>query len=284
MACIGPKEILRHRTLGSVARKYSAQAKLEAEMICSHQFIAYQSPWTAGYVRTLNPSSRLYMTDRMLRPAFYTAAWRDEGYNPNIFFTAPGPVPWKGLHVAVRALAILRKRLPDVRLRVAGLHQQIGLRQEGYMRWVNRLVRHLGVFDAIDWLGPLSAEQIINELCTVGAVLIPTFVETYCVALAEALTVGAPTVVSYTGGTSYLGKDEETCLFSLAGDPSMCAYQVERLLLDRELARTLSVNAREAARTRHDPDRLVSQQYQIYEDILRQTAGNGGVAQQTGSD
>ena len=42
---------------------------------------------------------------------------------------------------------------------------------------------------------------LIKYLCNVC--VIPSFVETYCLALAEAMIVGCPTVVSYTSALPY---------------------------------------------------------------------------------
>lgn len=79
--------------------------------------------------------------------------------------------------------------------------------------------------------------------------------------------MGTPTVVSYTGGTSYLGKDDETCLFFPPGDEAMCAYQVERVLRDRELSLRLSERSREIANSRNDRQRIIARQLEIYRRV-----------------
>ena len=136
------------------------------------------------------------------------------------------------------------------------------------MRWINRLIRHLDLDHAVDWLGPLNATQIVAELKHAAAVVIPTFTETYCMALAEAMMVGTPIAVAYTGGTGYLGKDDESCLFFPPGDEAMCTYQLERILTDKDLALRLSQASRKIAAGRNDRDRIVQRQLEIYRQVV----------------
>jgi glycosyltransferase involved in cell wall biosynthesis len=88
------------------------------------------------------------------------------------------------------------------------------------------------------------------------------------------MMIGAPTVVSFTGGTSYLARDNETALFFPPGDEAMCAYQLDRLLLDRELGERLSILSRQKALVRNDRDQIIRQQMNIYRQVLEATKNN----------
>jgi glycosyltransferase involved in cell wall biosynthesis len=137
------------------------------------------------------------------------------------------------------------------------------------MRWINELISKAGLVRHVDWLGAIPAPQVVRELQSAGAVLIPSYVESYCVGFCEALRVGTPTVAAFSGGTAHLGRDEETCLFFPAGDVAMCASQLERALSDQELAARLSRQARVTASARHDRTRLVRHQTDTYSEVLQ---------------
>lgn len=268
LRCIGIKELLKRRTMYADRRDFARRGLLEEEMIRGHRFVDAQSSWGASHVKAVNPDARLFSVDLALQQPFYDAdAWQPPG-RPTLFCTAAYTSPFKGLHVAVRAMSLLKKRIPDVRLRIAGAHQRPGIRQNGYMRWLNRMIRQLGLADAIEWLGPLGARQIVAELKNAAAVVIPTFIETYGVAFAEAMAIGTPVVVSYVGGTPSLGKDEESCLFFPPGDEAMCAYQLERVLTDEGLALRLSRESRKIAAVRNDRQRIVQRQLEIYRQVV----------------
>jgi len=265
---IGIKELLKRRTICTDRRVFARWGLREEEIIRGHMFVDVQSYWVASHIVAVNPDARLFPVDLPLRHSFYDAdAWQYSG-RPGLFCIANYPVPYKGLHVAVRALSLIKKRIPDARLRIAGAHQRPGIRQDGYMRWVNRMIRRLDLVSAVDWLGTLNAAQIVAELKNAAAAVLPTFMETYCMALAEAMSVGTPTVVSYTGGTAYLGKDEDSCLFFPPGDEAMCAYQLERVLIDQRLAERLSDKARAVALVRNNPYTIVKNQLEIYRQVI----------------
>ena len=268
--CIGIKELLKRRTMFADKRDFARWGIRQEEMIRGHRFVALQSSWVASQIRTINPDARLFPVNRALRQPFYDAdAWQSPR-RPTVFCTVAYTSPFKGLHVAIRALALLRNRIPDAHLRIAGAHQRLGIRQDGYIRWINRMIRQFGLAEAIAWLGPLNAEQIITELKNAAVVVIPSFIETYCVALAEAMIIGTPAVVSYVGGIPSLGKDEDSCLFFPPGDEAMCAYQLERVLTDAELTLRLSRESREIAAARNDRQRIVQRQLEIYRQVLEE--------------
>jgi glycosyltransferase involved in cell wall biosynthesis len=273
--CIGMKEVLKRRAMYHDRRDFERWGIREREIIQGHRFIDVQSSWMAAQIQVINPNARLFKADRTLRTEFERAvSWQSTGH-PVIFTTSAYPLPFKGLHIAIRAAAELRQRCPGVRLRIAGPHQRVGIRQEGYVRWLNSLARKVGMEGHVEWLGILSAAQTVQELQMASAALIPTFVESYCVAMAEAMQVGTPTVAAFTGGTAHLGRDEETCLFFPPGDSAMCTFQLERVLKDRELAVRLSNQARKAAVVRHDRKTLVQQQIETYRQVLAEAAGDG---------
>lgn len=265
---IGIKELIKHRTMNADKRDFVRWGLREKEIIRGHCFVDVQTAWVASHVRAVNLHARLFSTDLALRQEFSgTGGWQPTA-RATIFCTAAYPFPFKGLHVAVRALAILRKRIPDVRLRIAGPHQRAGLRQEGYIRWINRMVREAGLTDAIDWLGTLEAGQIVTELENAAAIVIPTFAENCCTAMQEAMAVGTPVVVSHAGGIPSLAKDDESCLFYPPGDEAMCAYQLERVMTDKKLALRLSQESRKIAVVRNDIKRIVQRQLEIYRQVL----------------
>lgn len=76
-----------------------------------------------------------------------------------------------------------------------------------------------------------------------NAVVIPSFVESYCVAAKESLTVGVPTVISFSGAMPELAIHEKTALFFPPGDALICSNALEKFIVDKEYAKLISQNA-----------------------------------------
>lgn len=269
-SCTGVRELLRPRnSIAAIHRLYRIWSRHEHEMIAGHHYITTQSPWVEAWVRAANGTALTFHTELALREAFYAARPWSEHDAATVFCSSAYSAPFKGVHDAVRALAVLKRRVPQARLRIAGAQERAtGIRRDGYTAWVSRLARSLRVDDSIDWLGAVAADEIVTELRRCGAMVMPSHCESYCVALAEALYLGVPAVTAHTGGSDWLARDEESALFFSPGDEFLCARQLERVLTDPALASRLSTNARAAAVTRNDLDAIVAGQLQRYRRTL----------------
>ena len=268
LKCIGIKEILKRSMIYQERRKFERWGRKEIEILTNHQNINVQTEWVESQVRAINPTCTTFKNDFALRSPFYrTLPWKYSG-NYRVFCSAAYPAPFKGLHVAIRAVALLNKNMPNINLHIAGSLQNQGLRQNGYIAWLNREIIKLGISSNVNWLGPLSADRIVEELKICSAAVFPSYVESYCLALAESMMIGVPSIVGYTGGTSCLAHDGETALFFPPGDVAMCAHQIRRVLIDRELSEHLSHRAIEVAKKRSDPKKIVSRQLEIYNEII----------------
>jgi len=271
MSCVGLKEIIRGATIYQGCKRFERWGVFEKEMIAHHHFIAVQTEWVDAQVKAINADCQTFHTDLILRNSFYDSApWHFKG-NFTIFCSAAYSSPFKGLHVAVRAVAQLKNRFPNIMLRIAGAHQSKGIRQDGYIRWINQQITKLGIEKNVHWLGSLTADSMIKEMTLASAMLIPTYIENCCTSMQEAMVIGIPIVASYTGGLPSIASDEESVLFFSPGDEAMCAHQLERVLTNRELATRLSQQARAVAVTRNDPAKVLNRQLEIYRQVLSES-------------
>ena len=267
-ACIGFKELVKFRSIARGARQFEDWSRFEQEIIAGHRYVAIQTDWIAAHVKAVNPGSRLFHTALSLRKTFHQCnPWQFSG-NAIVYYSAAYPVPYKGLHIAIRAAAVLKKKFPGLQLRIAGAFQRHGIRKDGYITWVEKQARQLGIAGDLVWLGALDASRICEELLLASAVVLPSFIENCCTAMQEAMMVGTPVVASYTGGLPSIARDEESALFFPPGDEVMCAYQLERLLTDRKLALRLSQEARAIALDRNNQQRIIRRQLDIYQEVI----------------
>ena len=273
--CIGPLEVVRPKSsllLGKI--QFEKWGRFEKEIIKGHSHISYQSEWVHSHVGYVNPNSQLYPTGILLRKEFYEALpWAPQGpttdQNPETIFTSSsGATSYKGLHVLLRTLSIIKKKRPRITLKIAGNQIRPGIRKSGYARWLEREICKLEIQKNVCWLGPLRANEIIYHIQQASVVAIPSFIETYCLALAEAMILGAPIVVSFSGAMPEIARDNESALFYPPGDEMACASRIEKILSDQDFASHLGEMARKVGIYRNDPAKVVTQQLNIYNLIL----------------
>jgi glycosyltransferase involved in cell wall biosynthesis len=127
---------------------------------------------------------------------------------------------YKGVHVLIRALGVLARRNPSVRLRVAGTGP--------LERRLHALARDVGVADRVDWLGYVDHDRLPSVYADADAFVYPGLLdEPFGRVLLESLAAGTPVVASDVGSTDYVVGDAGERF--TAGDPAALADAVDRL-------------------------------------------------------
>jgi glycosyltransferase involved in cell wall biosynthesis len=166
--------------------------------------------------------------------ARYEAVVRAPAAEPEIAFIGR-VTPYKGLDVAIEALALLRDEHGlAVRLTV------VGPEDEPHGSELRALARERGVAGMVDWLGSIEPEGVAAVLARTHALIVPsTWQEPFPLVTIEGAFARVPLVASDVGGIGEGMHDEEHALLYPADDPAAAA---------RALARTLRETDATAAR------------------------------------
>jgi glycosyltransferase involved in cell wall biosynthesis len=104
-------------------------------------------------------------------------------------------IPWKGLHLAISALAKLDQ---DWRLEVIG---------DGPDRKrCHRLARRLGIADRVEFVGQIPRNHVLERLSASDVALMPSMHDAAGWAVAEAGLAGTPAVSLALGGPAIIGR------------------------------------------------------------------------------
>lgn len=267
--CFGIGELFRPiESLVGTKYSYRKWGKYEREMLTNHKIISTQSDWVRANVGAVTPLAKIVHTSMLLRNEFVQAdKWEFVDCVPfQLFSFTSSVISYKGLHILIDALSILKKTYSNIKLVIAGAIST-GVRTDGYTKWLIRRIKRLGLTEDIQWIGPLTAKEIVNQLHNANVAIIPSFVESYCMTLEESLFAGTPTVASFSGAMPELATNEESALFFSPGDTVMCARCIERILTDVKLATRLSLNSYNSKR-KEDRTLTVKKQLDIYYSSL----------------
>lgn len=271
--CIHLKEIIMPwRSLFWKKEIFFRRGQKEIEYLKHFNHISYQSEWVKSSLLYINDKAHLHHTKLLLRKEFYEASpWRyqDHSDSPIIFSSTSAAVTYKGYHRLLHAVALVKKRYPKVQLRIAGRMNVGNKLLDGYSVYLNNLIKEYGLLDNIVYLGSLNASDIVQELQKANVCVVPSFVETYCLALAESLIIGCPTVCAYAGAMPEQAVDKEEALFYNPDDHIKCASLIEELIKDKELACRLSKASRKRKFQDNDREDVINTQIEIYDTILK---------------
>ena len=169
--------------------------------------------------------------------------------------------PRKRLADLVRALDVVRRRVPAAELRVAG-----PVTDADYGRQVQAEIDRLGLGDAVTFLGSLEADDLYAEYASAGVLALPSQEENAPQVVAEALAAGLPVVASRVGGVPWMIDDGSTGAIVEPGDVETLAARIVELLVDPD-RRAAVARAGRASAERYRPDRVADDTVRFYRSL-----------------
>lgn len=266
------KELLMPtRTLYYKRKIFKERGKQETKYLQTFTNISVQSDWVKNYIGFVAPNSKIYSTNIILRDGFYKAqpwVYKENKNVPIIYSSCAAAVPYKGMHILIKAVGLLKKKYPKIQLHLAGQINVGNKLLDGYSVYINKLIRRLDLVDNVCFLGSIDEDKIINELQKCSVSVVPSFIETYCLAFAESMIIGVPTVVSYTGAMPELAEHKKEALFYNSMDYYTMAGYIDELIRNRKLSDSISQNCRKRRLLENNPLKVVEQQLKIYNNII----------------
>ncbi len=166
----------------------------------------------------------------------------------------------KGVDVLLRAMARVRRHLPESRLLIAG---------DGPERpRLEALARELAIGDVVDFLGHVDRAALEPALAPAWVQAVPSrWEEPFGLVVAEAMMRGTAVVASRGGGVTEQIVEGETGYLVPAGDSEALAYTLEGVLRDRSHAEALGAAGRRVALADLTEERHLERMLSIYGEI-----------------
>jgi glycosyltransferase involved in cell wall biosynthesis len=172
----------------------------------------------------------------------------------------------------VRALPAVRERIPGARLRIVG---NVEAGDERSLRELQRLIRELGLVDAVELLRHVSHERLLEEYRGASVYVHAAEEESSPVAVAQAMAAGLALCAVEIPGLRHLLVDGQTGLYAREPTPAALAEAIVGVLGDPQVACALGERARTQARARFHPSVVAAATAELYHEVL---GGVGGRA------
>ena len=174
----------------------------------------------------------------------YAGVVREPAPRPEIVFLGR-VTPYKGLEVAIEALALLA-----CEHEIAARLVVLGPEDSDHGAEMRRLAQRLGVAERIDWRGTAVPEQIAAGLARAHALIVPSvWNEPFPLVTIEGALARVPLVASDVGGIGEGMHDEQHALLFPRGDARLAAAALARTLRDSDETQARVARAYERAQT-----------------------------------
>lgn len=166
--------------------------------------------------------------------------------------------------LAADAIALATRAVPELSLTMLGPDKGDGSREA-----LVRRARELGVAAKIDVLGRVDKRDVPAHLARADIFLNTTNIDNTPISVLEALASGLCVISTAVGGIPYLLEHERHALLVPPRDPVAMAAALERIVVDRELARRLSREGRALA-LEHDWVPVLAAWTRLLEEVARE--------------
>ncbi len=273
------RDVLKHDWITREQKTFARRSGVEAEMMRLSNHVIVENQWCAAHCLRINPQNTVHYCELTIKDDFYRKAWTLEQVRPFAIMCNAAGYPIKGLHMLLKALALVVKRHPGTMLYIPGEHSPLGvtfkgrLRERGYTKFIRQLIGELGLEKHLTFLGPQTSEQMADQMATCNVFALPSSIENHSSTLIEAMIVGAPCVAAAVGGIpEYLHHDQNGLSYRFE-EYELLADHISDLFAHPERARRLGEEASRSMRAGRSPVDLQEKLVQIYRNVLAANPG-----------
>lgn len=265
---LGFKEIVTFNPIYRQKQKMAVLRNRETSIFDINKYYSTPTDWMRANVEARTIRAVCFSNGFILRDEFYNAEEWHPKENQIILTSASNVTPYKGLHVLLDALAILKMRFPKIQLRIIGPFLKRGIRTRSYVYYLRNKIKKLDLTENVLWLGSLNAKEICKQINQSSVFANSSFIESAGMTVLEAMAIGIPIVSSYTGGTPSFASG--SVLFFQPGDNKMLAFQISRALTDKHIIQSSAKLSRSYINKYHIKELVVKRQLNIYKSILKE--------------
>lgn len=229
---------------------------------------------TAERLITVSPTLTQHMTNLGVNPARIQCVLNgvpgQDNMQPRDRPTGPWTLgmvalfrPRKGAEALLEALALLRSKGIEVKLRAIGPFET-----PAYEEQLVSLANRLGLGSAVRWVG--FAENVQQELKQIDALALPSlFGEGLPMVVLEAMAAGLPVVATHCEGVAEAVVHRETGYLVEPGSVSQLAQAIEDLTTGELDYKSVSAAAIKRHANRFSDDSMAAQVAAVYHEVLR---------------
>lgn len=222
-----------------------------------------RTEWDKALSGIMHPNRKYFHVEEALRDSFINGriSW-NPSFDGKIRLISTGcSTFWKGPDMLLKTARILTENNVDFEWLVAGsmpniVKHTVEVKEKAHFEDCH-----------IKFMGFIKPEELSMKLCASTIYVHTAYVENSPNSICEAQCLGIPVISTNVGGISSLIRDGIDGILVPANDPWQMAYAIIELAKDKEKMTRFSINSREFALKRHNPNNILSQLLACYRNL-----------------
>jgi len=211
-------------------------------------------------MKLYNKIKRVYLINNPIDKLFFNAKTKIEANN--VIFYPAGIRKLKNQIAAIRAIKQVYSEIRDLKLILAG-----GYDKKYFKTIFNEIIKYK-LTDVVEYKGVLSKDEILEYYNKSSIVYLLSNQEVQPMVIIEAMVTGTPVIASNIESISYLIEHGVTGYLVDPNDSKKVAEYSIDLLTNLNKRRVMGNNAKELARKKYNPDIIMQQTLEMYQEIL----------------
>lgn len=224
-----PEVIKEEKSIQDEIEDFYKRSVLEQKCLQKAKNIIGRTSWDRACVEQISPNVNYFLCNEILRETFYknVGSWNYEKCEPYTIFISQASYPIKGFHIFLKALVIIQKQYPKVKVYVAG--SNLIESNTAYAVYIRSEIRKYELGNKIEFLGMISEQSMCEYYKKCNVFVSASVIENSSNSVCEAAMIGIPIVASFVGGISNLISHEEQGYLYPSDEFYMMAYYVCKL-------------------------------------------------------
>jgi glycosyltransferase involved in cell wall biosynthesis len=226
------------------------QYSLEKTIVDASEGIITDNDFSKLYFKSEKEDAHFYDMPLPINEAFKNASWDIQKIDRHTIFTVFGSDPNKGLHQLLKAIIIVKRIYPDVRIVFPGPYSiSISPKKQKhnmslFEMWAYKFIRQNNLQNNVCFIGKLNPFQMASELAKCNVFVSPSCMEVHAGSVRESMFVGAPTITTDCGSVLEFAKNKENALIYRYKEYQILAEDILSVFENDSLACKLGFNAK----------------------------------------
>jgi len=242
-------ELLSKKSIFNAKKGVRRSSINEKKTVALADGIILETKWSEEYYRLVCGCKTFYRHILPINEVFFRTNRTRADIEEFSVFTPAADYPLKGIHQLIKAIFLVKKKYPKVKLYVPGYRIDCNrsfrqrIKTKSYRRYLHKLITKLDLWDNIEFTGPLKSNEMAERMRRSHVFVCCSAIENHSTTLREAMLVGVPCISTCVGGIPEILKNGYNGELYSFNDYVTLAGRISKLFENEEYARELSKNA-----------------------------------------